>query len=178
MFQFKKGTPGYGLVIGICFVILGVLLLTIGVLAPICEEVTFRGILFTGFKRTNRIFGSILWTAFLFGLFHMNLNQFGYAMMIGIVSAFLVEATGSLIPSLILHILIAFVMLAMPRHLGNAMGDVVDHIDASDTLLLEQESSNEQYVNKQACLVPVNLYLWILSFNTYIFMCHKALFFF
>ena len=46
------------------------------------------------------------------------------------------------------------------------------------TLLLEQESSNEQYVNKQACLVPVNLYLWILSFNTYIFMCHKALFFF
>ena len=30
MFQFKKGTPGYGLVIGICFVILGVLLLTIG----------------------------------------------------------------------------------------------------------------------------------------------------
>ncbi len=83
-----------------------VLLLTIGVLAPICEEVTFRGILFTGFRRTNRIFGSILWTAFLFGLFHMNLNQFGYAMMIGIVSAFLVEATGSLIPSLILHILI------------------------------------------------------------------------
>lgn len=83
-----------------------VLFLVIGLMGPFCEEIVFRGILFSGYKKSGRIFSAILWTALLFGLFHMNLNQFGYAMMIGIVSAFLVEATGSLVPSLILHVLI------------------------------------------------------------------------
>lgn len=83
-----------------------VLFLVIGLMGPVCEEVVFRGILFSGYRKSGRIFFAILWTALLFGLFHMNLNQFGYAMMIGLVSAFLVEATGSLIPSLILHVLI------------------------------------------------------------------------
>ena len=83
-----------------------VLLLVIGILGPFCEEATFRGILYSGYRKSGRIFAAVLWTAFLFGLFHMNLNQFGYAMVIGLVSAFLVEATGSLVPSLILHMVI------------------------------------------------------------------------
>lgn len=82
------------------------LVAVIGIFGPVCEEVVFRGILLTGFKRSGRIFASILWTALLFGLFHLNLNQLGYAFLIGFVSAMLVEATDSLIPSLILHIAI------------------------------------------------------------------------
>eukprot|EP01132_Coremiostelium_polycephalum_P016380 gene16379-biopygen8373 len=41
----------------------------------------------------------------------------------------------------ILHILLTFRVIAMPRHLGNAMGDVVDDINTGNALLLEQEHS-------------------------------------
>lgn len=75
----------------------------VGILGPVIEEVAFRGILLTGYRRSGRVLGAILWTGFLFGLYHMNLNQFGYAVLIGIVSAFMVESTGSLIPSIVLH---------------------------------------------------------------------------
>lgn len=78
----------------------------VGIFGPICEEVAFRGVLFNGFKRSGRIFLAIIYSGFLFGLFHMNLNQFGYAFLIGIVSAFLIEATGSIWPSIIMHVLI------------------------------------------------------------------------
>ncbi|MNZ64178.1 hypothetical protein D3C78_823440 [compost metagenome] len=40
---------------------------------------------------------------------------------------------------LILHILLALLMLGMARHLGNAVGNVIDHIYTGDALLLEQE---------------------------------------
>ncbi len=79
------------------------LFLIVGILGPVVEEVVFRGILLSGYRRTGRILGAILWTGLLFGLYHMNLNQFGYAMLIGIASAFMVESTGSLIPSIIMH---------------------------------------------------------------------------
>ncbi|MDT4809889.1 hypothetical protein FQZ97_427910 [compost metagenome] len=39
----------------------------------------------------------------------------------------------------ILHVLLAVLMLGMTGHLGDAMGDVVDHIYTGDALLLEQE---------------------------------------
>jgi hypothetical protein len=39
----------------------------------------------------------------------------------------------------VLHILLTFRVIAMPWHLGDAVGDVVDHIDAGNALLFEQE---------------------------------------
>ena len=48
MFQFKKGTPGYGLLIGICFVVLGVLLLTIGFWKTLLLAVLFAVGFFLG----------------------------------------------------------------------------------------------------------------------------------
>ncbi|MNE68270.1 hypothetical protein D3C80_1639230 [compost metagenome] len=47
---------------------------------------------------------------------------------------------GSGFPALlVLHLLVVIVLLAMPRHLGDAMGDVVDDVDAGHALLLQQE---------------------------------------
>ncbi len=120
-----------------------VLLLTVGLIGPVCEEITFRGVLFTGFKRSGRIVGAILWTAFLFGLFHMNLNQFGYAMVIGIVSALLVEGTGSLIPSLIMHILVNsynVIQLLLIQYLSGFLGKDFSEIADSAQEVLSQKT--------------------------------------
>lgn len=80
-------------------------LLVVGVLGPVCEEITFRGIFFGGFKTSGRIIGAILWSGLLFGLFHMNLNQMGYAFVMGVTSAILIEVSGSIWPAIILHVL-------------------------------------------------------------------------
>ena len=115
------------------------LFFVIALLGPFCEEVVFRGILYHGFCRSGRIIASILWTALLFGLFHMNLNQLGYAFLIGVASALLVEGTGSLIPSLILHVVIngynvgqIILVKVMQEVLGTDLSELVAEADAVD----------------------------------------------
>ncbi len=82
------------------------LLLMIGIIGPICEEFTFRGIIFHGLKKSGRVLASIIVSSFFFGLMHMNLNQFSYAFVLGIAFAFLTEATKSLIPPILVHLYI------------------------------------------------------------------------
>lgn len=80
-----------------------VMLFLIGISGPFCEEFVFRGIIFRGYKNSGSVFWSILWSALLFGLMHMNFNQAPYAIALGIMFALLVEATGSLWSSVIAH---------------------------------------------------------------------------
>lgn len=71
------------------------------------EELVFRGVLFHGYR------GYGLWPAALvsglfFGLMHLNFNQFSYGFAMGVILAVLVEATGSLLSSVIVHFIINF----------------------------------------------------------------------
>ena len=62
----------------------------------------FRGVLFHTYRK-SRMLSAILLSAFLFGCMHMNLNQFMYAFALGVYLAFLVEATGSILSSMLAH---------------------------------------------------------------------------
>lgn len=77
----------------------------IGVYGPFCEEFVFRGILYSGYKRTGKIIGAVLLSALTFGLMHMNFNQALYAFAIGVLMAMLVEVTGSLWASTLCHMI-------------------------------------------------------------------------
>lgn len=76
----------------------------VGLLAPVCEEIVFRGILYTGFRKNGTPMQAILWSAALFGLFHMNLNQMAYAVVLGFAFGLLREATGNIWAGIICHI--------------------------------------------------------------------------
>lgn len=78
--------------------------LFIGLIGPVVEEFVFRGIILGGFRTTGRIFTAILLSALLFALAHMNINQFSYTICAGIFWGLLVEATGSIIASMLCHI--------------------------------------------------------------------------
>lgn len=80
-----------------------VMLLMIGVIGPFSEEFIFRGIIFRGYKNSGSALQAIIWSAILFGLMHLNFNQAAYAIAIGIMLALVVEATGSLWSSVIVH---------------------------------------------------------------------------
>lgn len=83
-----------------------VVVLIVGVFGPFCEEFIFRGIIYSGYRKTGRIFLSAFLSALLFGLMHMNFNQFCYAFVLGFIFAMLIEATGNLWPAVIGHVIV------------------------------------------------------------------------
>ncbi len=80
-----------------------IMILSIGIFGPFVEEIIFRGVMLQSFQRTGRIVGSIIISSLMFGMMHMNFNQFGYGTVMGIMLALLVEATGSVLASFIAH---------------------------------------------------------------------------
>ena len=72
------------------------------VLPGICEETAHRGLLLKGFCPSNPRFAIII-SSLLFGLLHMNIEQFFYATLIGIVLGFVTTISESIYPAMIIH---------------------------------------------------------------------------
>lgn len=91
----------------------------VGFFGPFCEEFTFRGVIFGGFKKHGYVFAAAVLSGLYFGLMHLNLNQFSYALILGVVFCMLVEATGSIWGSVTAHAVIntwnIILMLAMDK---------------------------------------------------------------
>ncbi|MCM1143097.1 MAG: CPBP family intramembrane metalloprotease [Blautia sp.] len=111
-----------------------VMLFLIGIYGPFCEEFVFRGVIFRGYKNSAPVWCSILWSALLFGLMHMNFNQAAYAIAIGIMFALLVEATGSLWASAVAHMVFNSEQVCMMYLANGVLKDVFDIGTAEETL--------------------------------------------
>jgi membrane protease YdiL (CAAX protease family) len=81
-------------------VILGIL--TIGIVAPICEELVFRFGMLEGYKCKSNI-KAIFLTASAFALMHMNPEQTFYQFFLGAVCAYIAIKTNSIVPSILIH---------------------------------------------------------------------------
>ncbi len=79
-----------------------VMLICVAVIPAIHEEVIYRGVFFQEYRKTSPLMGALL-SAFLFGLMHGNLNQFVYTFVLGFAFAMMVEATGTLLSSMLMH---------------------------------------------------------------------------
>lgn len=80
--------------------------LLMSILGPVNEELVCRGIFYQSYKRSGTMMQAMLLSALLFALLHMNFNQAAYAFAVGIIAVLLVEATGSIWSSVILHVTI------------------------------------------------------------------------
>lgn len=78
----------------------------VGVLGPLNEEFVFRGVIYHGYQKSGRVIASIFMSALLFGLTHLNFNQMSYAFVVGIIGVLLVECTGSIISTMLFHMII------------------------------------------------------------------------
>lgn len=78
---------------------------TIALIPCIFEETVYRGIFYNEYRKVNVTKG-ILLSALLFALLHMNFNQFFYAFVMGVIFVLLIEATDSIISSMIMHFII------------------------------------------------------------------------
>jgi membrane protease YdiL (CAAX protease family) len=72
-------------------------------LAPVLEEMLFRGIILRGFLQQYSAARSITISALLFGVAHLNPDQFIVGVVLGLVNGWLYERTRSLWPCILLH---------------------------------------------------------------------------
>ena len=101
-------------------------LMYIAIVPALAEEFMFRGVFYHGYRRAG-VWKAALCSGLCFGLIHMNLNQFFYAFVLGIIFALLVEATGSVLSTMLAHFLInanSVMLLAVESELESSMGSV------------------------------------------------------
>lgn len=86
--------------------------LAVGILAPLAEEVVFRGailrVLLNMCKSREQgaglwAWGAIVVSALIFGAVHGNVQQFVHATIIGILIGWMYYRTGSIIPGIVFH---------------------------------------------------------------------------
>jgi len=116
-------------------------LICMAVMPAIFEELSFRGAFFQEFRRAYGVWGGVLISSLLFGIYHMNMRQFAHAFICGVFFAILVEITDSIESSMLLHFLM------------NAFSCVVMYIAANFS---QEEMSDE--LTQQAILQEVIIF--------------------
>ena len=79
-------------------------ILAAGIMAPVLEEIVFRGILFGNYRSSIGAWPAIILSSVIFGLMHYNLVQFVYAFFLGVFFAYLMEKTGELWTCVLAHV--------------------------------------------------------------------------
>lgn len=73
------------------------------ILPGICEEVAHRGLLLRGSHKQGYTRFGLIFSSLLFGLLHLNIQQFFYATILGAFMGIIVLVTDSIFPSMIIH---------------------------------------------------------------------------
>lgn len=81
------------------------LFLLVGVLGPIFEEILFRGVLYTSLRKYIPAYVAIPAISFLFAFIHFDPGVIISLFIVGFVLNTLYERTGSLVPSIVTHML-------------------------------------------------------------------------
>ncbi len=89
-----------------------VMLIYTCVVAPVTEELFFRGMLLHCFSKANQRF-AVFFSALFFGLAHANLPQFTLAFTLGLFLAHITLIHGSIVPSIVVHVFVNSFSTAM-----------------------------------------------------------------
>lgn len=84
-------TGGLGAIVLVCLI------------APIVEEMLFRGVILRGFLRRYPPSVAIVHSSAVFGMAHLNVYQFMLAFLLGLLLGKLYERTRSLLPGMLVH---------------------------------------------------------------------------
>lgn len=85
----------------------------------VVEELVFRGMLYSTYRRTSAL-GAMFLSALMFGLMHMNLNQFSYTFFFGLFQVLVLEASDSIIASMVAHFTLNGVSVVMAGAMKHA----------------------------------------------------------
>ena len=81
----------------------GLILLAGAVVAPVIEEIYFRGYVFRAYLQKKGLFPAFLFSSALFAAVHMNLPAFVPIFAMGLLLSYAYRRTGSLLPCIVAH---------------------------------------------------------------------------
>lgn len=100
------GSPGTVALIapqGFSWVIAVAIILYVGFLTPVAEELFFRGLLYGWLRQHLGVTGAAVLAAAGFALLHLRIDAVIAAFFLGLILTWLYEKAGSLLPSIVLH---------------------------------------------------------------------------
>ncbi len=84
-----------------------IFIFVIAILPAVLEELFTRSVIINTYaKQSVKI--TILMSGFFFGIFHLNINQFLYAFVLGVIMCYIVIITESIFASMIMHFVVNF----------------------------------------------------------------------
>ena len=101
-----------------------VLVLVMAVMPAVGEELMFRGFIFGTLKRRWRVLPAMLVTSAIFGIYHMSLSKFFTIALLGFMLVYVVEKTGSIFCSMLMHFcnnLVAVVVMKYSEQASRAV---------------------------------------------------------
>lgn len=138
-------------------------LIVIALIPCLLEEFLYRGVVYKTYAEHNRIFGIIL-SGLLFGLVHMNVNQFVYAFAMGIIFALLIEATDSLLSSMIVHFMIngtTVVLQYIAQGMEGTVNEAETMVSYSDTTVLLMAATFWGFIAIITTIIAILIYYMI-----------------
>lgn len=97
----------------------------VAVIGPIAEEIIFRGVTYGAFRKYLGVRWGLVFSALLFAGLHFDLMSFVPILVLGVMLGWLYEQTGSLVPSMAVHMIhngAMFLMTMILRELFRVMG--------------------------------------------------------
>ncbi|MDD3223285.1 MAG: type II CAAX endopeptidase family protein [Clostridium sp.] len=110
----------------------------VGIIAltpAICEEMTVRGVILSGYKKMNINKVAII-TGLMFAILHMNPPQFLYTFAIGIILAHMVDATDSIFSSMICHFIFNGINAASAWHTFRSLSKINSTVPPSSSIIM------------------------------------------
>lgn len=100
-----------------------VLLIFVVVILPaFCEEQLFRGVITNGLQKTGLV-GACLISGALFMLYHVNPAQTVHQFIMGVALAYIALKSGSIVPSMIVHMLNNLIVVIIATSTAEGAGD-------------------------------------------------------
>ncbi len=119
-------------------------LISTAVIPAVVEEFICRGGLYHTYKKANPI-RAVFFSSLIFGLLHRNLNQFLYTFVLGIIFCLALEATGSMVSGVLMHLtinataVISAYMLPLLYDFAKATGELYEQMGMPEMMdMLEQ----------------------------------------
>ena len=124
----------------------------VAVVAPIVEELIFRGMILQGFRKNYKGFTAVVMSALLFALFHLNPWQFPATFVLGLLLGWVLLRTNSIVLAILGHSVNNFLVLLSITYW--------DKISVHAFYLFEKE--NRYYISSLIVVLSL-IFLYLLS---------------
>lgn len=132
-----------------------VALISTVLVAPVVEEILFRGIILSRLRKAMPVAPALLLSALVFGLMHGQILWIAYAAFLGIILALVAVRTKSILATILLHVTFNLTGMLVPRLVTEASAAVYMAIAAASavlaavgmTMILQRKESDVQNID-------------------------------